>query len=151
MKIHNHKRKAFSMITAIFVIILMSSVAVFITNISGKMVKATTTQFQREQAALLAKSYTEYAIMAVTANEQNSTNCLNTIQGSYGDYSIVTTIYYIGTNTAIDTSCGNILDNTVITNDTPLNIIVDVNITYPDYDHPDDLNMTYYKRSLQKI
>ena len=66
------KRKAFSMITAIVVIVLMASVAVFIMNLSGKMVKETTTQYQREQAILLSKSYTEYAVMAVTANEHNT-------------------------------------------------------------------------------
>ena len=48
-------RKAFSLITAIFVIVLMATVAAFIMNLSGKMVKGTTVQFQREQAVLLAK------------------------------------------------------------------------------------------------
>jgi type II secretory pathway pseudopilin PulG len=73
-------RRAFSMITAIFVIVLMATVAVLILNLSGKMVKETTAQFQREQAMLLAKSYTEYAVMAVTANDRNGTgNCLTDI------------------------------------------------------------------------
>ena len=96
-------KKAFSMLTAIIVIVLMASVAVFILNLSGKMVKGTTVQFQREQAVLLGKSYTEYAIMAVTANEHNSTNCLNNISGIYGIYNIDINISYIA-NTATDTN-----------------------------------------------
>ena len=145
------QRKAFSMITAIFVIVLMATVAAFIMNLSGKMVKGTTAQFQREQAVLLAKSYTEYAILAVTANEHNSSNCLNNISGSYQDYRVRVNISYIA-NTAEDISnCSRRLSESVSTADSPLNIIVDVFATYPDYDHPDDLNMTYHRRSLQKI
>ena len=147
------KRKAFSMITAIIVIVLMASVAVFIMNLSGKMVKETTTQYQREQAILLSKSYTEYAVMAVTANEHNSSKCLNTIKGSYPStdpaYFITVELSYIGRD--LDASCARILANDVNTTNSPLNVIIDVFVRYPDYDHPGDLNMTYYKRTLQKI
>jgi len=143
------KRKAFSMITAIVVIVLMASVAVFIMNLSGKMVKETTTQYQREQAILLSKSYTEYAVMAVTANEHNNSNCLNTINGSYQNYNITVELSYIGRD--LDASCSRILANDINTTNSPLNVIIDVFVHYPDYDHPGDLNMTYYKRTLQKI
>ncbi len=146
------QRKAFSMITAIFIIVLMATVAVFILSLSGKMVKETTTQYQREQAMLLAKSYTEYAIMAVTANDQNTT-CLNRIDGNYGDYSITVDISYIGRLNILNGCSSSILNigNNIITPESPLNIIVDVFVRYPDYDHPDDLRMTYHRRSLQKI
>jgi hypothetical protein len=145
-------RKAFSMLTAIFIIVLMATVAAFIMNLSGKMVKETTTQFQREQAMLLAKSYTEYAIMAVTANDQNTT-CLNSINGSYNDYDVTVNISYIGRHNILNGGCTHILNpgNDVVTTKSPLNIIVDVFVRYPDYDHPDDLEMTYHRRSLQKI
>lgn len=143
-------RKAFSLLTAIFIIVLMATVAAFIMNLSGKMVKGTTVQFQREQSMLLAQSYTEYAIMAVTANEHNSTGCLNRITGTYGIYSIQTDISYIGND--LDGSCLRVLNTSDInTSKSPLNIIVDVFVRYPDPDHPDDLNMTYHRRSLQKI
>ena len=147
-------RKAFSMLTAIVIIVLMATVAAFIMNLSGKMVKTTTVQFQREQAVLLAKSYTEYAVMAVTANEHNSTNCLNTITGSYGNYNVQVDISYIGNN--LDGSCDRVFnrDYTVETIDTPksqLNIILDVFVDYPDIDNPNPVNLTYHRRSLQKI
>ncbi len=145
------QRKAFSMLTAIVVIVLMASVAMFIMSLSGKMVKATTTQYQREQAMLLSKSYTEYTVMAVTANKHNSTNCLNTINGAYQDYNITVKLSYIA-NTSTDISnCSRRLSTAVTTPGSPLNIIVDVFVRYPDYDHPDNLMKTYYKRTLQKI
>jgi type II secretory pathway pseudopilin PulG len=144
-------KKAFSMITAIFVILLMATVGTFILNLSGKMVKGTTTQFQREQAMLLAKSYTEYAIMSVTANDQNRT-CLNEIHGSYGDYNITVKISYIGRFDILNGGCTYRLNSTdIVTQKSPLNIIIDTFIRYPNYDHPDELKMTYHKRSLQKI
>ena len=143
-------RKAFSMLTAIVIIVLMATVAAFIMNLSGKMVKTTTVQFQREQAVLLAKSYTEYAVMAVTANEHNSSNCLNSITGAYGNYNIQVDIAYIG-DANLNGSCTNRLSTTVVTPKSPLNIIVDVFVSYPDIDNPTNVNMTYHRRSLQKI
>ena len=147
-------REAFSMITAIVVIVLMASVGTFILNLSGKMSRETSAQFQREQAVLLAKSYTEYAIMAVTANEHNSSTCVNTISGVYPRtnpaYYIDVNISYIGND--LNNHCARKLnDNAIATPKSPLNIIIDVFIRYPDYEHPDSLKMTYHKRSLQKI
>ena len=60
-------RKAFSMLVAISVILVMSTVAVLILGISGKTIGETTTQFKREQAILYAKSYTELAVMRAMA------------------------------------------------------------------------------------
>ena len=159
------QRKAFSMITAIFVILLMASVGAFILNLSGKMVKGTTAQFQREQSMLLAKSYTEYAIMAVTANEHNSSHCLNNItggaisDGSGGHiYAIDVNISYIGNDVNLgsgsSSNCGRILASDVNTSKSPLNIIVDVFISYKELDHPlgaSAPDITYHRRSLQKI
>jgi len=143
------QRKAFSLIMAIIVIVLMATVAMLIMSMSGKMVKGTTTQYQHEQAVLYAKSYTEYAIMAVMANDRVNNTCLNTIDGSIDNYTIKTEISYIGD--ANVTGCTRALSNAVVTPNSPLNIIVDVFVSYPDLDHPDDMNMTYHRRSLQKI
>ncbi len=154
------QRKAFSLITAIFIIILMSSVAMLAMNLSGKMVKATTAQFQREQAMLLAESYTEYAVMAVMANDRNTTgvNCLYTIEGNIGSapatgdgYSARVHIAYIGSSQEVGSCGGRILSQAVTTEKTPLNIMID---TYIDYKEPDNTAgkwRTYHKRTLQKI
>lgn len=145
----NKQREAFSLIMAIVVIVLMATVALLIMTMSGKMVKTTTAQYQREQAVLYAKSYTEYAIMGVMANDRNTTTCLNNINATVDNYTIKTIISYIG-NVEVS-SCTNVVSNAIVTPGSPLNIIVDVFVSYPDADHPDDLNMTYHRRSLQKI
>jgi len=163
MKIKNHRR-AFSMITALVVIVLMSSVAIYVMSTSAKMVKETTAQYQREQAMLLAKSYTEYAIMAVSANDRNNTSanyCLEDIEGQVGGdpdkgegYKIETRIAYIGNSDISQCAATRQLGSITETTRSPLNIIVDVYVKYKDPDHPDASAapyITYHKRTLQKI
>ena len=162
MKLKNN-RNAFSLLTAIVVIVLMASVSMTVMSLSGKMVKQTTAQFQREQAILLAKSYTEFAIMAIGTNDRNNTDCLTDIDGndiirpeSTGGFQARVRIAYIGDGNV--TSCGTlgrrVLSNNVTTPETPLNAIIDVYIEYKDFGHYDTTNapwITYHRRTLQKI
>ena len=116
-------RKAFSMIMAIFVIVLMATVGAFILNLSAKSVKSTLLQYKREQAILYARSYTELAIMTATTTNTGP------ITGTVDDYTV---------NATISPIVGN-----------PAFIIVDVYVSYPDYDS--DENVTYHRRTLQKL
>jgi hypothetical protein len=156
-------RKAFSIITAIFLIVIMAGVGVFITVLSGKMVQTTVEQYQREQAILLAKSYTELAIMAVMSNDRNGTgNCVDQINSSTGDdptkgdgYNIRVRISFIGANGDIS-ACSDVreLDNPVTLNSDELNIVVDTYVEFKDTSHNDPSNAPwriYHKRTLQKI
>ena len=164
------QRKAFSILTAIFVIVIMATVAVLVLNMSGKIVKETTAQYQKEQAMLLAKSYTEYAILAVMSNDRNATgnDCIENIDGSIGanpddgrGYLVNTEIAYISDSNARVSTCDatKILDDSGITTaESALNIIVDVYVRYRDPDHPNITTapntvpwVTYHRRTLQKI
>ena len=159
------QRDAFSLITAIFLILLMASVAAFVMNLSGKMVQETTSQYQKEQAALLAKSYTELAIMSVMSNDRITT-CISNIDatdivpqgataGAAQGYNVRTRIAFIGPATDIG-SCDNTreLGNPVTVSSDNLNIIVDVYVEYKDINHPNPSIapfITYHRRTLQKI
>ncbi len=150
-------RSAFSMLTAIFIIVIMATVAVFVVSLSGKIVKSTTAQYQHEQAELYAKSYTEYAILAVTGNDRSS-NCLETITGTIGSpttgngYRIRTHIAYIGPTSEIG-SCATTrkLSTNVTTINTPLTIIIDAYVDYKDPDNTGGPWLTVHRRSIQKI
>lgn len=154
-------RKAFSMITAIFVIVIMATVAMFVMNLSGKSVKATTAQYQRAQAMLYAKSYTEFAILAVTAHDR-TTDCVQTITGTIGTinqggYAIRTHIAYIGPLSEIK-GCGTAtgtglrqLSINVTTASTPLTLIVDAYVDYKDPDNTAAPVLTVHRRTVQKI
>jgi len=157
------QRRAFSMLTAIFLIVIMSSVAILVMNLSGKIVKETTTQYQKEQAILYAKSYTEYAIMAVMSNNRSAAggDCIDTITGNinngtpadvFDDYNITVNLSYIGRNIA---ACANWLGAPVPASPDELNIIVDTYVRYRNIDDPrpaaDAAQITYHRRTLQKI
>lgn len=157
------QRKAFSMLTAIFVIVLMATVAMLVTSMTGKIVKETTAQYQKEQAVLLSKSYTEYAIMAVMSNDR-TVDCIENINGEIGDdvnngqgYLINTRIAYIAdSNTTVGTCAATrILDDSGITTaESALSVIIDVYVRYKDPDHPSIGSapwVTYHRRTLQKI
>ena len=135
-------------------------------NLSGKIVKETTDTYQKEQAVLLAKSYTEYAIMAVMSNDRNGTGtCISDIigdvDGSYADvtdgkgYHVETRIGFIGPVSDIQSCFNNReLGNPVSASSDDLNIIVDVYVKYKDINAKIPASspwITYHRRTLQKI
>lgn len=152
-------RRGFSMLTAISILVLMASVAAFIMNISSKMVQETTAQYQREQAMLLSRSYTEYAILAVTANDQSQSSCLKKITGTafeseMGDYAyqVEVNIQYIGND--VNTNCTKLNSGDIETDKSPLTIVVDSVVRYPDPSYPDPTTapkISYHRRTTQKI
>ena len=170
--INKKHKKAFSMITAIFVIIMMSTLTALIQNITGKTIKATTQQYQKEQAVILARSYTELAILYATSYDRNATNrCLQTINSLFGPtlanggYSIKTEIRYIGRSSEIPAtiSCNDnsLLPATRLTTlarlnginsfDNTMSLIIDVYIKYQSIDDPTNRTRTFHRRTLQKI
>lgn len=152
------------MITAIFVIIIMATIGAMVISTSGKIIKTTTAQYQHEQAVLYAKSYTEFAVMAITANDRSS-SCTQDINASIGNsnttgdgYRVrVRIAYIVNGNTSspgyVDTSKCNstrVLSTSVIEPTTPLTVIIDA---YVDYKDPDNTMhwRTVHRRTVQKI
>lgn len=160
------KRGAFSLLVAIFTIVLVSLVAAYIFFASSSTVKEGALQYKKEQAQLLARSYTEYAVMAITANNRDSTNiCIDNINATIGTdpsqgqgYRVRVVITYIGNERYVDrcTRVAAKLNNSDV--DT-LSAIIDVYVEYRDIFHPSLFNQyinfvpwqTYHKRSIQKI
>ncbi len=157
------KRKAFSMITAIFVILLMATVGGLIMNLSGKMVQETTSQYRKEQSILYAKSYTELAIMAATAK-----TCVKKITGSAGalpanvlkgqGYYVEVYLQYVGNNSTCTNklTTGNILNP----NSKEAIVLIDTYVHYRDPEHPNAINavawsadsgISYHRRTLQRL
>lgn len=162
-------KKAFSMVTAIFVIVIMATVTSLVMNVTGKTVKATTMQYQKEQAQLLARSYTELAILYVIHKDRTN-GCIETITDHFGatgndGYDVRMNISYIGNDTLLANCNNNIesdgtidLTNTNATwiNDTvgfdkTISMVVDTYITYKDFDDPSNRDITFHRRTIQKI
>ncbi len=169
----NHQnKKAFAMMTAIAVIVIMATVTALIMNVTGKTIKETTQQYQKEQAALLAKSYTELAVFNVLNTNKNT--CLTTFTDHFGDatsgYDILINIKYLGNDRLLDGCTQTILANGTVgtasdatntatwTNDLAsgidrtISLVVDTYITYKDFDDSNsDRNITFHRRTLQKL
>ena len=157
-------RKAFSMLTAIFVVLIMATVSMMILNLSSQTAQNTTIQYKQEQAILYAKSYTELAIMYATANDPTAANCAEDINANVGGYNIQVRIAYINSNTQTLVCAGTRIfaDAQVTTDDvTTINerhIIIDTYVRY----HDDGVAaawtgggtppwLTYHRRTLQKL
>ncbi len=156
-------RQAFSMVTAIFVMVILATISVLVLNTAGQISQNTVLQYRQEQAALLAKGYTEFAILSVLKHDKNSSggSCVEdingTVDGNYDEgsgYLAEVKIYYIGNNLPV--SCGTKLNDTNITQPggavgayTP-HVLVDTFIKYKDPINTNEV-ITYHRRSLQKI
>lgn len=166
-KMRSH-REGFSLITALFVIVLMATVTFLILNTSGKIIKETTSQYRNEQARLLAKSYTELAILSVMGHDRTTlNNCVEKINGklntlnigaanptggtaSNGGYDVTVEIQYIGNNFPASGTCTILNVQPLIETSGP-NMIIDVYVVYEELDNPNPFDITYHRRTLQKL
>ena len=172
--INTKHKQAFAMITAIFVIVVMATVTSLIMNVTGKTIKTTTQQYQKEQAGLLARSYTELAILyAIHYDRATNGNCLQSITDHFGEagnngYDILMNIKYLGNSTILANCNNNIEANGVVdltnTNATwadngvrngginnTISLVIDTYITYKDFDDPQNRDITFHRRTLQKL
>ncbi len=178
MSIHK-MRPAFSMIMAIFVIVMMASLLALVSSLSGKIVKETTNQYRKEQAALLAKSYTEFAVLAIQGSNMGVNPCLRTITADINSlnastntngvedgegYHVEVKIQYIGLRNsgiscdAVSTghgSLGHQTTNATRSTSNDISVTVDVYVQYHDLSMIDagitDQWVTYHRRTLHKL
>jgi len=158
--INRANKRAFSMVTAIIVIFIMATVSAMILGVSNRTVHATTAQYQKEQARLLARSYTELAMLYIIHYDRDANNnCIEKIYADFGDtnnqYHIETNIQYIG-NSGLLPNCGsNITPDWNVSNPTGFNssiaVVIDVFVKYSNFDDPLDRNITFHRRTVQKL
>jgi len=161
-------RQGFSLLMAVFIIILMSTITALIMNTTSKVIKETSAQYRNEQSRLLAKSYTELAIMAVMGHDR-SVNCVEHIDANIstlqigqpnpaggnianGGYVVDVDIQYIGNNFPTPSSCKVLNDQDLISLQGP-HMIIDVYVKYrdPDLIATSQQDITYHRRTLQKL
>ncbi len=149
---NKNMRSAFSMLMAIFVMVVMALIGAFVMSLSGKIVQTTTAQYQHEQAVLYSKSYTEYAILAITGVDRN-VRCVSKITGTIGQYDIDVHIAYIGIDSALGQCTGKKINpgTAVTTTSTPVNALIDVYVRYKDPENPTAPAFTVHRRTIQKI
>lgn len=145
-------RKGMAMLMAIFMILILGGIMAIVITMTSNTSKRTQDQYLHEQALLLTRSATEYALLAVSGHEYNATNgCINTINMQYPNagatamFDINITLSYVGFNGLA--GCNQYIA-TVTAPESNGTILMDVVVT--------DHNLTtepirYHRRTLQKM
>ncbi len=143
-------KKGVALLTAIIFITIVGALTVIILSSSSSTVKKSEDIYLYEQAKTLAKSATEYAILAIQGHNFSS-SCLNEININYQNlFDINITIYYIG-NDLPTTDC-NILSNSLQTDESNGTAIIDTKVSLSPTALQTNVNpITFTKRTLQKL
>jgi len=142
---HN-KRAGFAMIMAITVIVVLASIMALSLSLTSKSSKQTADLYLYEQAVLISKSATEYALLRIS---QNNTLC--TIDNFTVDniYFVEIGIRYIGQAgiSPIGNGCNEYI-NTLVTPQSHGAVLLDVTVSVNGVvSEP----IRYFRRTIQKL
>jgi hypothetical protein len=144
---HQIYRDGIAMIMAISVIVIIGTILALSLSFSSKSLKNTTDIYLYEQAQLLSKSATEYALLKIAQDGPCShTDDLNFVQDDIFDINI--SLHYIYTSPSPCTT-----EQTYTTVTTPEqngSVLMDVWVSVPDQNISPD-QMHYFRRTLQKL
>ena len=126
-------KKGFSLLTAVIFLVVIATLSMIALSLSTQSAKQTTDDYLKVQAELLAKSGTEFALLAMSGHDY-STNCLNSIDIKYPintanyTHDINITIHYIGNGLPL--SCNTYANaNNIATADSNRTVIIDTVVT----------------------
>jgi hypothetical protein len=142
----SHKN-GIAMIMAITVIVIIGTLLALSLSFSSKTLKNTTDIYLYEQAQLLSKSATEYALLKIAQDGPcTHTDDLNFIQDDIFDINI--SLHYIYTSPSPCTTAQTY--TTVTTPEQNGSVLMDVWVSVTDENVAPD-EMHYFRRTLQKL
>lgn len=148
------KRRGMAMIMAIVMILVMGGIMAISMSMTSETSRRTSDVYLHEQAAVLARSATEYALLAVSGHDHAAlNNCINQIDMLYPDtanpiFDVNITLRYIGFN-AYGAGCNQYIP-TIQTADSNGTILMDITVQSDPSLHLDE-PITYFRRTLQKM
>ncbi len=135
------------MLTAIIFILVISLILALSLSLMRDTTQKTTNRYLYEQAQLLARSATEYAVMAAQA--QDIGNCLRKIDMQYQNiYDINISLHYFGNG--LPASCP-ILANDVGHKESNSSVLIDVWVHLKPNIAQEENPISYLRRTLQKL
>ncbi len=146
-------RSGMALIMAIGFLVLIAGMMAVMLNMSSLSNKRTEHLYFTEQAQLLARSATEFALLAISGHDRAGDSCIQTITSTYpaGNpyFDINTTIRYIGLGAA--GTCGaNAYVNTITTTQSVGTVLVDVTVTSRDTALNLGNAIRFHRRTIQK-
>ncbi len=141
-------RKGFALLSAIFLMLLIGILMALSFSLSSQTTKQTGQLYLQEQGQLLAKSATEFALLAISGHE-NNVSCINQINLRYPQgapmYDINMTLFYIGKY--LPAGC-NTLTNSIATAESNGTVMIDTFVSYIDPETNETIR--FHRRTLQK-
>jgi hypothetical protein len=120
-------RKGFGLITAIIILVIVSTLMTLMISLSSTSVKQTSDIYFKEQAELLARSVVEYGLLAISGHE-NNTSCIENINVTYQNaYEANLTFYYLYAGAAVPI-CNHVLASGISTEESNMTTIIDVRV-----------------------
>ena len=149
-------RKGMAMIIAIAFLVVVATLMALMLNLTTQTSHRTQHLYFNEQAQLLAKSATEFAILAISGHDRAGlTDCLQTITSQFPAggtpfFNINTTIRYIGLGNAVGTCETNSFVDTIATAQSQGTVLIDVYVTSIEGNLNLGETISYHRRTLQK-
>ena len=145
-------RRGFTLIAAIFFVVIASSICMLALSIASTSVKQNSEIYLREQSELVARAATEYAMLAIISNDFYKTGavCLgdehNPIAGEFGDlFTFKVFVQYFGD---MGDACRN-KDAVIVKGTNQGTIMLDVFVSSKPGKASNPIN--FHKRTLQKL
>jgi len=145
-------RRGFGLITAIVIMITVATLMTLMIGLSSTSVKVTLDLYLKEQAELLSRSATEYALLAISGHE-NNVSCIENINIAYPQtnptHEANVTIWYLGSGLPL-ASCNNVLSNNIDTNESNLTVIIDTVVSVNQANSGVTEPIRVHRRTIQK-
>jgi hypothetical protein len=127
-------RSGVAMIIAIAFLLITAVLMAIMINMTSQTTKRTGDIYFQEQAHLLAKSATEFTLLAISGHNRAGGNCLTNINAQYPNaaspiFDINTTIRYIGLAGLGGTCATSSLINNITTPESNGTIVIDTYVT----------------------
>jgi len=145
-------RRGFGLITAIIIMVAVATLMSLMVTLSSASLKSTTDIYLKEQAELLARSSVEYALLAISGHDNNS-SCIENINIKYPNNTTPTheanlTIYYF--YSGAPANCNHVLDDNISTKESNLTALIDVVVSVDMNNTGITEPITIHRRTLQK-
>ena len=150
MKTYTRQRSGMAMFAAIAFLLIMATIMGLMVSMTTLTTKRGVDIYFQEQAHLLAKSATEFAMLAISGYTRSPANgCINDIHSSYMTdvYEVNTSIRYIGLGGICDASNSYIDD--IVTPESNGTVLIDVYVTIPS-DKSGAEPVRFHRRTIQK-
>jgi type II secretory pathway pseudopilin PulG len=128
------KRKGFSLVFAIIILVVVSTLAALMLSLSSSSAKQTSDIYLKEQAELLMQSATEYSILAILGHD-NQNSCIENINITYPDstnpiFDINVSLWYIIDSTMpAGFDCNHVISNSLSTHNSNMTVMIDTTVT----------------------